>query len=35
VNPSEPFLEYLVDVDEIFFYTWDGKSDDMEEYFFM
>jgi hypothetical protein len=35
VSPSGSFQEYLADVNEIFFNTWDGTFCDVEEYFTM
>jgi len=32
VNPNESFQEYHVDVDGIFFGTWDGIFCDVEKY---
>ncbi len=35
MSPSKSFQEYRVDVDDIFFYTWDGIFGDVAKYFAM
>jgi hypothetical protein len=32
MSPSKSFQEYIIDIDGIFFDTWDGIFDDVEEY---